>query len=62
MQFRRVDTNAILKGSQQIGNRLRFEFGNFDVQHKGEYSCEVTNVYGQVSSKIAFVELEGKCC
>ncbi|XP_065673507.1 contactin-4 isoform X1 [Hydra vulgaris] len=58
MQFRRVDTNAILKGSYQVGNRLRYEFGSFDVQHRGEYSCEVSNDLGQTNSKTAFLELE----
>lgn len=59
MKFRNVKTGSELKDARQDGNRLRYEFGKFTAAYEGEYSCEVANAYGEKSSKIAYIKMEG---
>ena len=60
MSFRNLITGKELQGSRQEGNRLRYQFGRFQERDEGKYVCEVKNLYGQTSSKTAYLKLEGK--
>ena len=59
MQFRNHRTRKILKGAEQVGNRLRYEFGRFEARRNEEYTCELKNTFGQTSKKTAYIKMEG---
>ena len=60
MSIRNLITGKELQGSRQEGNRLRYQFGRFQETDEGKYVCELKNVYGQTSSKTAYLKMEGK--
>lgn len=60
MKFRNSRTGEELRGSKQIGNRLRYQFGRFSQQHEGEYICEARNAYGEKANKTAYIKMECK--